>query len=88
MGGRVISWPGQSQPYYWLPVSTGEVLRTRAGAAERFMTALAKSFMAFSRGKWQEMEGNGTVLGFFCPGALAIIVSTPKAVSAQDMDFI
>ncbi|MGO9311974.1 MAG: ABC transporter substrate-binding protein [Syntrophobacteraceae bacterium] len=55
MGDRVISWPGQSQPYYWLLVSTSEVVRARASATERFMTALAKA-EEFARQKGDEAK--------------------------------
>lgn len=55
MGDRVISWPGQSQPYYWLLVSTGEVVAVKSGAIERFLTALARA-EDFARQKGDEAK--------------------------------
>ena len=55
MGDRVISWPGQSQPYYWLLVSTSEVVRVKSSATERFMTALARA-EEFARQKGDEAK--------------------------------
>ncbi len=43
MGDRVTAWPGQSQPYYWLLVSTSEVVRAKTSATERFLAALARA---------------------------------------------
>jgi NitT/TauT family transport system substrate-binding protein len=44
MGDKVIAWPGQSgQPYYWLLVSTGDVIKARANAMNRLMEALARA---------------------------------------------
>jgi len=55
MGDRVIAWPGQNQPYYWLLVSTSEVLREKAGAVERFLEALSRA-EDFARQRSQEAK--------------------------------
>ncbi len=55
MGERVVAWPGQSQPYYWLLVSTSDVVGARAGAIERFMRALARA-EDFARQKGDEAK--------------------------------
>jgi NitT/TauT family transport system substrate-binding protein len=43
MGDAVSEWPAQSQPYYWLLVTTTQVLETKADAAKRFMAALSRA---------------------------------------------
>jgi NitT/TauT family transport system substrate-binding protein len=44
MREKVIAWPGQSgQPYYWLLVSTGDVIEAKSNAMDRLMQALARA---------------------------------------------
>ncbi len=55
MGDRVVVWPGQNQPYYWLLVSNNDVLASKASAIERFMAALARA-EDFARQKGEEAK--------------------------------
>lgn len=44
LGGKITRWPGQSgQKYYWLLVTTDEMVRTRPGVLERLFKALKQA---------------------------------------------
>jgi NitT/TauT family transport system substrate-binding protein len=64
MGEKVIAWPGQSgQPYYWLLVSTGDVIGARANAMNRLMAALARAEVFLKENKEEGKAIVGSRLG-------------------------